>query len=167
MFGTAQRWLAGDAVDAVLVGGADSLCQLTLRGFKSLGLLSESPTRPFSAEREGINIGEGAAFLLIEREGEGRGMSSAAESPKASSGDLHVVLVHPEIHGNTGSSGRTCLAAGARLHLVEPLGFSLDDARVKRAGLDYWPRVRPRVWASWEDIEASLADLGEPIKHGD
>ena len=49
--------------------------------------------------------------------------------------DLHVVLVEPEIHGNTGSSGRTCLAAGAQLHLVEPLGFSLDDARVKRAGL--------------------------------
>ncbi len=77
--------------------------------------------------------------------------------------DLHVVLVHPEIHGNTGSSGRTCLAAGAQLHLVEPLGFSLDDARVKRAGLDYWPRVRPRVWASWQDIEARLAELGEPF----
>lgn len=55
----------------------------------------------------------------------------------SSEAGLHVVLVHPEIHGNTGSSGRTCLAAGARLHLIEPLGFELDDARLRRAGLDY------------------------------
>ena len=75
--------------------------------------------------------------------------------------DLHVVLVHPEIHGNTGSSGRTCLAAGAQLHLVEPLGFSLDDAHVRRAGLDYWPRVRPRLWPDWQDLDADLPSLGE------
>ena len=76
--------------------------------------------------------------------------------------DLHVVLVHPEIHGNTGSSGRTCLAAGAQLHLVEPLGFEIDDARVRRAGLDYWPRVSPRIWADWGSIEARLPELGAP-----
>ena len=76
--------------------------------------------------------------------------------------DLHVVLVHPEIHGNTGSSGRTCLAAGAQLHLVEPLGFEIDDARVKRAGLDYWPRVNPRIWVDWEGIETRLPELGKP-----
>jgi len=76
---------------------------------------------------------------------------------------LHVVLVEPEIHGNTGSSGRTCLAAGAQLHLVEPLGFSLDDARVKRAGLDYWPRVRPLVWPDWQSLERKLPELGEPF----
>ncbi len=90
-------------------------------------------------------------------------MSCSTDVPEDSKSDLHVVLVHPEIHGNTGSSGRTCLAAGARLHLVEPLGFSLDDARVKRAGLDYWPRVRPRVWACWDDVEAELGSLGEPF----
>jgi tRNA (cytidine/uridine-2'-O-)-methyltransferase len=75
---------------------------------------------------------------------------------------LHVVLVEPEIHWNTGNAGRTCLAAGAELHLVEPLGFSLADREVRRAGLDYWPRVRPRVWASWEALEAHLPELGEP-----
>ena len=47
---------------------------------------------------------------------------------------MHVVLVHPEIHWNTGNVGRSCLAAGAQLHLVEPLGFSLDEREVKRAG---------------------------------
>lgn len=77
--------------------------------------------------------------------------------------DLHVVLVEPEIHWNTGNAGRTCLAAGARLHLVEPLGFSLDEREVRRAGLDYWPRVDLRVWPSWTEIEARLPEMGEPF----
>ena len=65
---------------------------------------------------------------------------------------IHVVLVHPEIHWNTGNAGRTCLAAGATLHLVEPLGFSLDEKQVKRAGLDYWEHVDLRVWAGLGDV---------------
>lgn len=76
--------------------------------------------------------------------------------------DLHVVLVEPEIHWNTGNSGRTCLAAGAQLHLVGPLGFSLADKEVRRAGLDYWPRVAPRVWPDWAAFERELASLGTP-----
>ncbi len=75
---------------------------------------------------------------------------------------LHVVLVEPEIHWNTGNTGRTCLAAGAQLHLVEPLGFSLDEREVRRAGLDYWERVRPRVWPDWQAFEVALPGLGEP-----
>jgi len=75
--------------------------------------------------------------------------------------DLHLVLVEPEIHWNTGNVGRTCLAAGAQLHLVEPLGFSLDEREVRRAGLDYWPRVKPVVWPAWSSIEAALPSLGE------
>jgi tRNA (cytidine/uridine-2'-O-)-methyltransferase len=74
----------------------------------------------------------------------------------------HVVLVHPEIHWNTGNAGRTCLAAGAALHLVEPLGFSLDEREVKRAGLDYWEHVQPRIWSSWDEFERELPTLGEP-----
>lgn len=73
---------------------------------------------------------------------------------------IHVVLVHPEIHWNTGNAGRTCLAAGATLHLIEPLGFSLDDRAVKRAGLDYWPHVAVRLWPDWERFEAELPSLG-------
>jgi tRNA (cytidine/uridine-2'-O-)-methyltransferase len=74
----------------------------------------------------------------------------------------HVVLVHPEIHWNTGNAGRTCLAVGATLHLVKPLGFSLSERRLKRAGLDYWEHVEPRVWPSWNAFEAELPNLGTP-----
>lgn len=73
------------------------------------------------------------------------------------------MLVHPEIHWNTGNAGRTCLAAGATLHLIEPLGFSLDEREVKRAGLDYWPHVDVRVWPSWEVFERELPTLGTPF----
>lgn len=76
---------------------------------------------------------------------------------------LHVVLVHPEIHWNTGNAGRTCLAAGATLHLVEPLGFSLDEREVKRAGLDYWEHVDVRVWPDWSALERELPALGAPF----
>ena len=75
---------------------------------------------------------------------------------------IHVVLVYPDIHWNTGNAGRTCLAAGATLHLIEPLGFSLDDSRVKRAGLDYWEHVSLKVWPDWATFEAQLPALGEP-----
>lgn len=76
--------------------------------------------------------------------------------------DLHIALVAPEIHWNTGNAGRTCLAVGAQLHLVRPLGFSLDDRQVRRAGLDYWPRVEPVVWADWPAFERALPELGTP-----
>ena len=85
------------------------------------------------------------------------------ETPLATRDDLHVVLVRPQIHWNTGNVGRSCLAAGAQLHLVRPLGFSLEDRRVRRAGLDYWPRVAPRVWPDWESLEAELPGLGPPF----
>ncbi|HVZ86390.1 MAG TPA: tRNA (cytidine(34)-2'-O)-methyltransferase [Polyangia bacterium] len=77
--------------------------------------------------------------------------------------DLHVVLVEPEIHWNTGNAGRTCLAVGAQLHLVRPLGFSLGDKEVRRAGLDYWARVAPQVWPGWDDFERALPALGTPF----
>jgi len=69
---------------------------------------------------------------------------------------LHIVLVHPEIPHNTGAAGRLALATGACLHLIEPLGFSIDDKAVKRAGLDYWKDVTLITWASWEEFEAAL-----------
>lgn len=76
--------------------------------------------------------------------------------------ERHVVLVAPEIHWNTGNIGRTCLGAGARLHLIQPLGFSLDSRQVKRAGLDYWERVSPGIWDSFDTFcEAMEPARGE------
>ena len=68
---------------------------------------------------------------------------------------MQVVLVHPEIPQNTGNIGRLCVNTHTRLHLIEPLGFSLSASSVKRAGLDYWPHLDLRVHASWD---AFLAD---------
>ena len=71
-------------------------------------------------------------------------------------GMLNVVLVNPEIPHNTGAAGRLCLATGARLHLIKPLGFSIDDRQVKRAGLDYWKDVDLCLWDDWEAFIASI-----------
>ena len=60
-----------------------------------------------------------------------------------------IVLVHPEIPGNTGAVGRTCVALDMELVLIRPLGFVISDARVKRAGLDYWPHIRLVEFESW------------------
>ena len=65
---------------------------------------------------------------------------------------MHIVLVNPEIPQNTGNIARTCAATGMTLHLVKPLGFSLDDKYMKRAGLDYWFMADVRVHESWEDF---------------
>ena len=88
--------------------------------------------------------------------------AEAAAPPSA----LHVVLVAPEIPWNTGNIGRTCLALGAHLHLVRPLGFSLDQRRVRRAGLDYWQHVEPTVWPSWSNFETHIAErTGLELEH--
>ena len=73
---------------------------------------------------------------------------------------LHVVLVTPEIPPNTGNVARLCAATGTRLHLVEPLGFRLDDKHLRRAGLDYWDSIRVEVHPDWEACLAALPDPG-------
>ena len=67
---------------------------------------------------------------------------------------LHVVLIEPEIPPNTGNIARLCLAAGARLHLVGPLGFSLDEKALRRAGMDYWERCDVRQWTTFAELRA-------------
>ena len=76
---------------------------------------------------------------------------------------LHLALIEPEIPWNTGNAARTALAAGAQLHLVGPLGFSLAERRLRRAGLDYWVHVDPVVHANFADFETALPELGEPL----
>ena len=65
---------------------------------------------------------------------------------------FNVVLIEPEIPPNTGNIGRLCLATRSTLHLVKPLGFSLDDRELKRAGLDYWNEVRLQLWDSFDAL---------------
>jgi len=70
---------------------------------------------------------------------------------------MHIVLVEPEIPGNTGNIARLCAATGSTLHLVKPLGFSVEDRHLKRAGLDYWHLLDIRYHESFADVAAALA----------
>lgn len=65
---------------------------------------------------------------------------------------FHIVLVEPEIPQNTGNIARTCVAMNCHLHLVGPLGFSIDDKQVRRSGLDYWPHLQLSTYDSWDDF---------------
>ena len=65
---------------------------------------------------------------------------------------MNIVLYEPEIPENAGNIGRTCVASGARLHLIEPLGFILSEKKLKRAGMDYWERLDVRRYATWNDF---------------
>ncbi|MDE6905065.1 MAG: tRNA (cytidine(34)-2'-O)-methyltransferase [Lachnospiraceae bacterium] len=65
---------------------------------------------------------------------------------------INIVLFEPEIPANTGNIGRTCVAAGARLHLIEPLGFRLTEKELKRAGMDYWQDLDVTRYINWEDF---------------
>ncbi len=65
---------------------------------------------------------------------------------------MNIVLLEPEIPANTGNIGRTCVATGTRLHLIKPLGFSLDEKQLKRAGMDYWHKLDVSVYINFEDF---------------
>jgi tRNA (cytidine/uridine-2'-O-)-methyltransferase len=67
---------------------------------------------------------------------------------------FQIVLVSPRIPPNTGNVARTCAVTGSTLHLVGPIGFSLEEKELRRAGLDYWRDVSPRVWEGWAEFEA-------------
>ena len=69
---------------------------------------------------------------------------------------MHVVLVEPEIPPNTGNIARLCAATHTTLHLIEPLGFQIDDSRLKRAGMDYWNHLTWHCWPNWPAFEAQL-----------
>ena len=65
---------------------------------------------------------------------------------------FNIVLLEPEIPANTGNIGRTCVATGTRLHLLEPLGFRLSEKELKRAGMDYWPQLDVTTYVNYEDF---------------
>ena len=94
-----QRLIANDVCDAVLVGGVDTLCRLTLRGFHSLGLISEQPCQPMDQNRRGINIGEGAGLLLLEKPGAAHKHRPHVLAIGESSDAHHMSTPHPEGKG--------------------------------------------------------------------
>ena len=69
---------------------------------------------------------------------------------------FNLVLVEPEIPPNTGNVGRLALATGSTLHLVQPLGFSIDDRQLRRAGMDYWKNVNVKLWENFEQFELKI-----------
>jgi tRNA (cytidine/uridine-2'-O-)-methyltransferase len=85
--------------------------------------------------------------------------SKNTDNPK----ERHVVLIAPDIPWNTGNIGRTCLGTGARLHLVKPLGFSLKGHDLKRAGLDYWHRVKLTVWDDFDSFEKKMVPQNKEV----
>lgn len=83
---------------------------------------------------------------------------------------INIVLLEPEIPANTGNIGRTCVAAGARLHLIEPMGFQINEKQVRRAGLDYWDKLDYSIYDSFSDFleqnpEAKIYMASTKAKH--
>lgn len=110
-FGSAMRLVSSGLLDAVIVGGLDTLCAVTLTGFHSLDALSDEACRPFSSERKGINIGEGGSLLLLEREGDARAL---LEGVGESSDAYHISAPHPEGEGAANAMTRALQQAGCR-----------------------------------------------------
>ncbi len=139
VFASAQRLLLAGIVDAVIVGGVDSLCQLTVRGFASLEVLSPEPCRPFSSARRGINIGEGGALLLLERPGPGvEGTGVELLGVGESSDAHHMTAPHPEGLGARMAMARALSRAGVEPAQVDQInvhgtGTTMNDATESRA----------------------------------
>ena len=109
-FASAKRMIEAGMIDAAIVGGIDTLCRMTLQGFRSLEALSPEPARPFSAERKGLNIGEGGAFLLVERAGD---PIALLEAVGESSDAYHISAPDPNGVGARLAMERALVQAGA------------------------------------------------------
>ena len=90
-------------------------------------------------------------------------MNQNLRNDSSSTMERHIVLVSPEIHWNTGNIGRTCVATGSYLHLIQPLGFSLESKEVKRAGLDYWEQVKLSVWKDFDYFHSQLKPAQDEV----
>lgn len=86
---------------------------------------------------------------------------------------FNIVLLEPEIPANTGNIGRTCLCTGSKLHLIEPMGFIINDKNLKRAGMDYWQDLDVTIYDSWRDFieknkdKVDIFGSGQPLKEDD
>jgi 3-oxoacyl-[acyl-carrier-protein] synthase-1 len=120
VFGNAARMIAAGVCDAAVVGGADSLCLMTLYGFRSLGLTAAGPCRPFDADRDGISLGEGAGFALLEKADRAEAGNVLLLGVGESSDAYHMSTPHPE-------------GLGAKLAMRQ----ALESAELAPADIDY------------------------------
>ena len=148
VFGNAARMIATGVCDAAVVGGVDTLCLTTLYGFHSLELTSRGPCRPFDAERDGISIGEGAGFALLERMPAATGAAVALLGIGESSDAYHMSTPHPEGLGAKLAMERALASAGLGpsdidyVHL-HGTGTRTNDAAEDRAVSDLFDAVTP------------------------
>lgn len=142
---SAARLMEAGLIDAAIVGGVDTLCDMTLRGFHALSALSTERTRPFSSAREGINIGEGGALLLLEREGHAKAyVRGIGESSDA----YHIAAPHPEGLGAQLAMSRALESAQLPADAIDFInahgtGTRLNDAMESRAIADTFPHTPP------------------------
>ncbi len=134
-FATAQRLIEADIIDAAIVGGLDTLCSMTLRGFQSLQALDYEPCRPFHPDRGGISIGEGGALALVERSGDARVVVSAVGE---TSDAYHISAPHPEGRGALSAMQSALRQAGRDASAIDHVnahgtGTKLNDVAEAKA----------------------------------
>ena len=170
VFANAARMMTAGMCDAAIVGGVDSLCLSTLYGFNSLGLVSRFPCRPYDAERDGISVGEGAGFVLLER-------ATAANSPNAmlllgvgeSSDAYHMSTPHPEGLGAKLAMQRALDAAGLRTNDIDYINLhgtatKSNDASEGKAVADVFGTSVPcSSTKGWTGHQLGAAGITEAI----
>ncbi len=170
VFANAARMLAAGVCDAAVVGGVDSLCLSTLYGFNSLGLVSRSPCKPYDADRDGISIGEGAGFVLLER-------AASANSPDAiflmgageSSDAYHMSTPHPEGLGAKLAMQRALASAGLQAHEIDYINLhgtatkSNDASEGKAVAEVFGDRVPCSSTKGWTGHLLGAAGITEAI----
>ncbi len=146
--GAAQRLIAAGFCEAVLVAGVDTLCQMTLRGFNSLQLIAPEPCRPMDIHRRGINIGEAAALLLLERAGPGNAHSPKLLAVGESSDAHHMSAPHPEGAGAAAAMAQALRLAGREAGEVDHINLhatasTLNDLAEAKAVAGLFPNPPP------------------------
>lgn len=148
VFGNSARMIAAGVCDAAVVGGVDTLCLTTLYGFHSLELTSRGPCRPFDAERDGISIGEGTGFALLERMPAATGAAVALVGIGESSDAYHMSTPHPDGLGAKLAMERALASAGLEPSAIDYVnlhgtGTRTNDAAEDRAVSDLFNAVTP------------------------
>lgn len=167
VFATAQRWLRQNLVDAVVVGGADTLCLSVIYGFHSLQLVAPEPCRPFAPERQGISLGEAAGFALLRRDSTASGLAllGAGESCDA----YHMSSAHPEGLGARLSMERALQSAGLQMQDIDYLnlhgtGTRANDATEgKVCGTMLGPKTLASATKGWTGHALGAAGIVESI----